>query len=519
MGKSAPKAPAPPDPAKTAALEGAQNKETAIAQGWLGAVNTNTPYGTVKYSAGNPVAGSGTYNTAGYQNALNQYNAAIKAAIAAAGKDNAMIADIKKNNAAPLLSEFYTKPQTQFTQNVKLDPSQQRQLNATNALQEQSLGGAGTLLTNAQNAIAQPFSYDGLPSQVGNIDGGDITSSVDTSGLPQTQSDVGYGDIQQSLNTSGLPDYTTSADGGDLARNIDASGVPSLMTNFDQARQQATNSIVDRNQPMMDRQRAALENRLANQGITQGSEAYRNAMDDLGRQENDFRLGAIQQGDQLQNQLFGQSATANQQLFGQAATQGQFGNQAQQQAYAQELANAGLSNDAINNLFSREMQSAQFGNQAQEQGFGQESYNAELANQLQQQLFNQNATQAQLQNQAQNQTFSQDQSNAALQNQARQQGIQERSFLRSQPINEFATLFGLGGQVQGPQFQNYQTPQLQNTDIGGLIQNQYQGQLNNYNNKVATRNANMQALGSAAGAAAGFGGGSGSMFGFNLWNK
>ena len=192
MGKSAPKPPPAPDPAKTAALEGAQNKETAIAQGWLGAVNTNTPYGKVSYTAGNPIQGSGSYNVEGYQNALNQYNAAIAQAIAAAGKNTALINDIKKNNPAPLLSEFYTKPQTQFTQNVELDPSQQRQLEATNALQEQALGGAGTLLTNAQNAIAQPFSFAGLPEQVTNVGAGDIASSVNTTGLPQSVGSASY---------------------------------------------------------------------------------------------------------------------------------------------------------------------------------------------------------------------------------------------------------------------------------------------------------------------------------------
>lgn len=58
----------------------------------------------------------------------------------------------------------------------------------------------------------------------------------------------------------------------------------------------AISGIVGRDQPFMDRRRAALETQLANQGITRGSEAYRGAQDDLARAENDFRLGAERQG-------------------------------------------------------------------------------------------------------------------------------------------------------------------------------------------------------------------------------
>ena len=46
MGKSAPSAPAPPDPVKTAQAQAALNKETAIAQSKLNRVNEYTPYGS-----------------------------------------------------------------------------------------------------------------------------------------------------------------------------------------------------------------------------------------------------------------------------------------------------------------------------------------------------------------------------------------------------------------------------------------------------------------------------------------
>lgn len=58
----------------------------------------------------------------------------------------------------------------------------------------------------------------------------------------------------------------------------------------------ATNDIIARNQPQMDRDRANLEQRLANQGISVGTPAYQAAMDQYQRGVNDFRLGAQTQG-------------------------------------------------------------------------------------------------------------------------------------------------------------------------------------------------------------------------------
>ena len=51
-----------------------------------------------------------------------------------------------------------------------------------------------------------------------------------------------------------------------------------------------------RMQPQLDRSRNSAETRLANQGIQQGSEAWRNAQDDIGRQENDAYSQAALQG-------------------------------------------------------------------------------------------------------------------------------------------------------------------------------------------------------------------------------
>ena len=81
---------------------------------------------------------------------------------------------------------------------------------------------------------------------------------------------------------------------------------PYDMGNVNQLQDRAESALMGRLQPMQDRARAAQDVRLSNQGIMQGSEAYRNAPDDLARQENDARLAAI-------TQAFGQRAPALQQ--------------------------------------------------------------------------------------------------------------------------------------------------------------------------------------------------------------
>ena len=74
---------------------------------------------------------------------------------------------------------------------------------------------------------------------------------------------------------------------------------------------------MSRFQPQIDQSRAALENKLANQGITLGSEAYNNAMQNQSQSENDLRMQAALNGINV-----GQNAQ-NQQLSLQTALQNQ----------------------------------------------------------------------------------------------------------------------------------------------------------------------------------------------------
>jgi hypothetical protein len=82
-----------------------------------------------------------------------------------------------------------------------------------------------------------------------------------------------------------------------------------------------TNAYMQRLQPQIDQDRAALETKLANQGISQGSDAYNNAEREFQQGVNDQRTSALLAGDQQQQMLFNQGLAGS-----------QFVNQAQQQA-------------------------------------------------------------------------------------------------------------------------------------------------------------------------------------------
>lgn len=110
------------------------------------------------------------------------------------------------------------------------------------------------------------------------------------------QAGIQYGNVanRQLQNVSGR--LSNPLDFGNLG--------PTPVAN-EQTRQNVANSLYARMQPQMDRDRARLETRLATQGIGIGSEAYRNAMDDLNRGQNDMRLAVENQALGQMGQLYG----------------------------------------------------------------------------------------------------------------------------------------------------------------------------------------------------------------------
>ena len=84
---------------------------------------------------------------------------------------------------------------------------------------------------------------------------------------------------------------------------------------------------------------------------------------------------------------------------------------------------------------------------------------------------------------------------------ARNAAVQEILTQRNQPINEISTLMN-GGQVTMPQFQQYQGGGVAGTDVAGITQAAYQNQMQQYQQKMASRNAMMGGIAGLAGSVA-----------------
>lgn len=130
--------------------------------------------------------------------------------------------------------------------------------------------------------------------------------------------------------------------GPGIQTGVDTSGVAKMPVNAGTTGQQA---IMSRLQPQMDRQTASTQTQLANQGLRPGSEAYDNAMKDLGYQQNDATQQAVLNGLNL-------DMGANNQGYNQALQSGQFANTAQNQNLSQQLQLRDLPLNEISALMS-----------------------------------------------------------------------------------------------------------------------------------------------------------------------
>lgn len=461
---SKPSAPAAPDPNALAQAQSGVNKETAIAQADLNRINQVTPYGTLNYTSVRP-----QIETITGEDGVTRYRVGNKTA-----------GDMA--NAQQLVDQAIP----QYTATTNLSPEQQTLYN----LQTQGQTALGNLgvgqLGRIQNAVAQPFSYNGMTSGVSTIDpnsagrlqygvqGSDMSGlgavqvgaqnnivnrfnldNINGYAVPRMDSTAEGGDIQRSLDRSGLPSIQTgtgqgaiqnSVGGyGDIQGGLDFSNLPALMSTADmnQAVQTSLDARLGRLQPTYDLDRQRLETQLANQGINVGSQAYNDSFTPLNQQINDARNAALTSAYGDTASLFGISSQGRNQLANELLTQGNFSNAAQSQAYAQALQNAGLFNAAQSQDFSQDQQnlaannaargqlygeelgSGQFANAAQGQAYGQDLTSAQLANAVQNQAFTQKLGMADLANAAQNQWFNQNLQNAGFNNQAQGQAFNE----------------------------------------------------------------------------------------------
>lgn len=255
-GKSGGRAPDPPDPRETAAAQAASNRETAIAQAQLNMIDQWTPYGTLTYQQ---IGGTGPqFDQAGFDAAMDRYNQALAGH---RGGRYEMVEGRGESGRGTYERRWVS-------------------------------GGPSPVAPNRDDF------YRGTQSDVPRY-----RAVVELS--PEEQAIF---DLQQ----SGRLQFGQIAD-RQLGQISDTLSDPFTMDRFgpaptinEETRQSVLADIMARQQPQFDRTYDQLQTRLAGQGLTDpNSEAYRNAVDEFYRAQNDFGLAAGQQALNQAQQLYG----------------------------------------------------------------------------------------------------------------------------------------------------------------------------------------------------------------------
>jgi hypothetical protein len=173
----------------------------------------------------------------------------------------------------------------------------------------------GAQQATAANRVNQSTQYGNLQyTQTGTDQFGNPTYSANQTLAPNLQS--AFNNLTGQLSSQTANPFNASQFAPQTS--IEGGG----MEGWDKA----SNLLMSRLNPQIEQGQDRLRAQLANQGIAAGTEAYDRAMTLQGQKENDLRTQAQIAGSQVQNQMFGQNLQA-----------GQFGNQAQNQAYQQAM--------------------------------------------------------------------------------------------------------------------------------------------------------------------------------------
>lgn len=552
MGKNS-SAPAAPDPTATSNAQYQMNTATARTQKRLNSDNEVNPYYSVNYTYnGDPnrnVDGSPKNSS----NASSAADAPARSARSANSNSNATanyVQQMKPNGEIEMVpadqanssssnsnssasdgsptgeQEYYN--QDRYTRTVTLNPEEQKILDATRGVRLKGANMASGQLDRVDKALGQQVTYDGLPSQVGNVDysklqavdpnfkRGNITNSIaDAGAINRNIADAGaiqrgYNTTDQATtfgNTAGGIQYGID-DAGPIQRSLDVNGQWSFDNvggpqrsvggqDYGTQQQAVADSIYNqaksRLDPQFQQQEQELIQSLADRGIPEGSDLYNKELDRFARARNDAYTSAqnaAQQGslntlstlggldlsrfgaeNQAQGQAFNQTAAQRAALFDEALKSGQFGNQAQAMAFSQNAAQQAANNSAQNQDFSQLLSRANFGNNAIGANNQTAAQKAAFANAAQAQQYSQNANDAQFANQAQAQQYSQNANNAQFANQAQQQDYAQQmqqqqlaAQLRQMGLNEQQVNAALQNQARATGYQERQNVRRQSID-------------------------------------------------------
>lgn len=409
--------PSSPNPYKTASAQNSANISTAVANAFLGNVNQITPYGSLNY---NPTS---SYSWTDHTDPKHPVDYQI-----------------------PI-----------FTATQSLTPEGQQ-------LQDLTIGtqtNLGTLASN-QSAALLPYFASGLDLSQGAIGGRTPAFSMDPARAagtfalsPDAIAGQGVGDFSYG---PGSPGFSLGQSG------IDARALSPLQLGNDATESRLFELGSARLDPLFSRQEDTLRQRLADQGIQQGSDAFSRAMQDFGQTKNDAYNQLLLQG----------RAQASGELQAEQGSR----EQVRQNAISEMLAQSGEGR-AVQGLYGDQALAA---------------YNANLGGRQQavNELMAALSGNVDLRNQVGNQLLQEYQTNLG----GRQQSIDELLTMRNQPLNEITALMS-GSQVRQPSFVSTSMPTIPTTDVAGIINQGYLNDLSSWQNGMGALTGGLFQLGSA----------------------
>lgn len=321
MGKSAGSPPPPPDPRLTAAAQAQANIDTARATAQLNRINQYTPFGSLVYTRTPAVQ----FDEAAYRAANPDVAMAIDLGRFPSGLDH--YRQYGRNEGRLGVPAGYDpNAEDQWSATIILDPAEQRILDLQRAARTVYGEEAVRALEGLRGRIGAPLDIAGqlgaLPSPMAIAP----TIGWDEEAYLRANPDVAEA-VRTGQLSSGFEHYQRwgRAEGRQAPGGFLEAPAPNIGYGAE-SRQRVEEALFGRLEPQLARQREALETRLRAQGLTPGTEAWRNAMDDLARAESDARLALVAQAGQeeaLQAQiaqaLFGQQMAGQQFRLGQQA--------------------------------------------------------------------------------------------------------------------------------------------------------------------------------------------------------
>ena len=215
---------------------------------------------------------------------------------------------------------------TKWTQNTTLAPASQKALDSQLAMQQGRSDIANSLMPQAQAAVTKPIDY----------------SAMSPAGTTPTASNF------QSLGAA--PQLNTN-----FQQNIPT---------YDKAYvQDLQNQALEYMRPDQEHQQELMASKLANQGITAGSEAYNTAMRQMADQQSRDKYNALNTAMSQGSQMYNNQLAGNAQAMNALS----LGNQAIGQQQGLEQNAAQFNNTNAQNVFAQQQNIANYQNQLRQQ--------------------------------------------------------------------------------------------------------------------------------------------------------